>query len=315
MSRSVLPDVWTLRGLRRSRRRRGGPGRLSRRTGRRPPLQPRLPGHHDAGDRRAPDARLDPATGSRMRPVRVGRRQGGHGDGLGRKQALHSRVSPKVARATSPSRWRCNVSWRSCRVWWARFRPCPARPATATSQRNPPPSAPSPADAKRFLIVNDDALCGTLLAAMLSPFGQCHFAYDGHEAVDAVRLALEDGRPYDAICLDIMMPHMNGHDALAAVRQRRGRARRLRQRRRQGPHDHRAVRFEALHPSLPRGLRELRRQADSRRGLAREAAPTRRAGGRDGVRDRLRWPAPVKSGRGPQHVQAAALFVKRANSA
>ena len=96
--------------------------------------------------------------------------------------------------------------------------PLPGKAGDSNVPTEPAPSAPSPADAKRFLIVDDDALCGTLLAAMLSPFGQCHFAYDGHEAVDAVRLALEDGRPYDAICLDIMMPHMNGHDALAAVR-------------------------------------------------------------------------------------------------
>lgn len=30
--------------------------------------------------------------------------------------------------------------------------------------------------------------------------------------------ALSEGQPYDLICLDIMMPQMDGHDALAAIR-------------------------------------------------------------------------------------------------
>ena len=51
-----------------------------------------------------------------------------------------------------------------------------------------------------------------------------------------MRLALEDGRPYDAICLDIMMPHMNGHDALAAVRSVEASAA-FAATTRQGPHD------------------------------------------------------------------------------
>ena len=70
----------------------------------------------------------------------------------------------------------------------------------------------------RYLIVDDDGVCRALMKDILSPFGQCTFAYDGQEAVDSVRLALEDGRPYDLITLDIMMPGMNGHDALRGIR-------------------------------------------------------------------------------------------------
>jgi two-component system chemotaxis response regulator CheY len=71
----------------------------------------------------------------------------------------------------------------------------------------------------RFLVVDDDRVCRELLAEMLDSFGRCDFALDGAEAVEAVRLALEDDRPYDLVCLDIMMPGMNGHDALTAIRQ------------------------------------------------------------------------------------------------
>ncbi len=84
-----------------------------------------------------------------------------------------------------------------------------------------PAAAEKPADEhgrKRFLIVDDDAVCRQLLKAILEPYGRCSFAYDGREAVDAVRLALDDEDPYDMICLDIMMPGVDGHQALTEIR-------------------------------------------------------------------------------------------------
>jgi two-component system chemotaxis response regulator CheY len=71
----------------------------------------------------------------------------------------------------------------------------------------------------KFLIVDDDAVCRELLKDILSAHGECDLAYDGAEAIDAVRLALEDNAPYDLVCLDIMMPGTSGHDALQAIRQ------------------------------------------------------------------------------------------------
>lgn len=70
----------------------------------------------------------------------------------------------------------------------------------------------------RFLIVDDDRLCRELLRDILSRFGQCDVAYDGQEAIEAVRLAMEDQHPYDLVCLDIMMPGADGHDALKGIR-------------------------------------------------------------------------------------------------
>ncbi len=70
----------------------------------------------------------------------------------------------------------------------------------------------------RFLIVDDDRVCRELLKEMLSSYGHCDFAYDGAEAADALRLAIEDGTSYDLVCLDIMMPGTTGHDALMAIR-------------------------------------------------------------------------------------------------
>ncbi|MFZ5832139.1 MAG: response regulator [Planctomycetota bacterium] len=87
----------------------------------------------------------------------------------------------------------------------------PAPPATQQTHDNPPPL--------RILVVDDDGVCRALLKAMLAPYGSCDFAYNGEEAVDAVRLAYEDAAAYDLVCLDIMMPGMNGHDALRAIRE------------------------------------------------------------------------------------------------
>ena len=70
----------------------------------------------------------------------------------------------------------------------------------------------------KYLIVDDDRLCRVLLENMLSPFGHGDVASSGAEAIGAFLLALDDGDPYDLICLDIMMPGSDGHRTLEAIR-------------------------------------------------------------------------------------------------
>jgi two-component system chemotaxis response regulator CheY len=71
----------------------------------------------------------------------------------------------------------------------------------------------------RVLIVEDNPTNRQLMLKMLSPLGECSEAVDGREAVHAFRQALDDKNPYDLICLDVMMPQMDGHEALAHIRQ------------------------------------------------------------------------------------------------
>ncbi len=71
----------------------------------------------------------------------------------------------------------------------------------------------------KCLIVEDEFAARKLLQVYLSDYADCFIAVNGREAVDAFKDALSEGQPYDLICLDIMMPQMDGHDALAAIRQ------------------------------------------------------------------------------------------------
>ena len=70
----------------------------------------------------------------------------------------------------------------------------------------------------KTLIVEDDFLARALLSTLLSEYGVCHVAVNGQEAIEAVRWAFQENEPYNLICLDIMMPVMDGQQALLGIR-------------------------------------------------------------------------------------------------
>lgn len=70
----------------------------------------------------------------------------------------------------------------------------------------------------RILIVEDDYVGRKLLQKYLSKFGECDLAVDGLEAVDCFLAALNEDKPYKLICLDIMMPKVDGLQALKTIR-------------------------------------------------------------------------------------------------
>ena len=70
----------------------------------------------------------------------------------------------------------------------------------------------------KTLIVEDDFTSRLLLQEILKVYGPSHVAVNGKEAVAAVRLALAQNAPYDLVCMDIMMPEMDGQQAVSAIR-------------------------------------------------------------------------------------------------
>ena len=70
----------------------------------------------------------------------------------------------------------------------------------------------------KFLIVEDDPDCQKLLQVYLSTYAELHTADNGRDAVLAYTDSLDAGEPFKLICMDIMMPGMDGHEALAAIR-------------------------------------------------------------------------------------------------
>jgi len=72
----------------------------------------------------------------------------------------------------------------------------------------------------RSMIVDDDEMGRMMLATLLEEFGSCDQASNGKEALELFDRAVSEGSPYDLICLDIVMPVMDGTEALRQIRER-----------------------------------------------------------------------------------------------
>lgn len=70
----------------------------------------------------------------------------------------------------------------------------------------------------RILIAEDDPTNRTLLRELLKGYGPVDEVTNGRDAETAVLKALVAGAPYDLVCLDIMMPELDGHAALREIR-------------------------------------------------------------------------------------------------
>lgn len=73
-------------------------------------------------------------------------------------------------------------------------------------------------NAVRFLVAEDDFGSRIMMKKLLSEYGEVDTAVDGEDAVRAFSAALAEGRPYGVVFLDIMMPRMDGHQALREIR-------------------------------------------------------------------------------------------------
>lgn len=70
----------------------------------------------------------------------------------------------------------------------------------------------------RALIVEDEFLSRKVLRSFLMTLFEVDIVVNGREAVEAFKLAHEEYQPYDLILMDIMMPEVDGIEALHQIR-------------------------------------------------------------------------------------------------
>jgi two-component system, chemotaxis family, chemotaxis protein CheY len=70
----------------------------------------------------------------------------------------------------------------------------------------------------RILIVEDDLTSRKFLSSFLSQYGQCDVVVDGLEALEAFLISIKDQKLYELICLDIMMPRVDGVAVLKGIK-------------------------------------------------------------------------------------------------
>ena len=71
----------------------------------------------------------------------------------------------------------------------------------------------------KILIADDEFTSRKILMKIMEPFGECDIACNGKEAWDAFQFAHKEGRSYDILLLDIIMPEMDGRQVLTKIRE------------------------------------------------------------------------------------------------
>ena len=70
----------------------------------------------------------------------------------------------------------------------------------------------------KVLVAEDDLASGKFMQKLLSKYGEVVLARDGIAAVDEFVNAVSTNERFDLICMDIMMPKIDGYKALASIR-------------------------------------------------------------------------------------------------
>ncbi len=70
----------------------------------------------------------------------------------------------------------------------------------------------------KILIAEDDLVSRKFLNKILVKYGECDLVVDGLEALEAYMMSVRENTPYDLICLDIMMPKVDGVKVLKVIR-------------------------------------------------------------------------------------------------
>ncbi len=70
----------------------------------------------------------------------------------------------------------------------------------------------------RILIAEDNETCSLMLCAMCKLYGSVTAVADGEALIRTFTAALVKNQPFDLVCLDIMMPGLDGQACLRCIR-------------------------------------------------------------------------------------------------
>ena len=70
----------------------------------------------------------------------------------------------------------------------------------------------------KILLIDDNFVSRKLLKITLEQVGDCSMAASGEEGVEIFNKAHGESKPFDLVCLDVMMPGLDGHETLAQIR-------------------------------------------------------------------------------------------------
>ncbi|SME92214.1 response regulator [Desulfovibrio gilichinskyi] len=71
----------------------------------------------------------------------------------------------------------------------------------------------------KILVVEDELASRKFITHMMEAYGHCDIAVDGIKGVIMFEESMLNGEKYDLICMDIMMPEMDGQEALKKMRE------------------------------------------------------------------------------------------------
>ncbi len=70
----------------------------------------------------------------------------------------------------------------------------------------------------RVLVLEDDLVTGKLLEKILMKYGEVTISEDGMKAVQLFEESARQKNPFQLICLDIMVPSLDGQEVLSRIR-------------------------------------------------------------------------------------------------
>jgi PAS domain S-box-containing protein len=138
------------------------------------------------------------------------RRFGGTGLGLSICRELAQLMNGEVGVHSQPGRGSC---------FWAELQLPATDDAGSDSGFGALDPSTQPLAGRRVLLVEDNPVNMMIAVALLEQWGvRVTQASDGRQAVAAVQAAAHDGRPFDAVLMDVQMPVMSGYEATRVLR-------------------------------------------------------------------------------------------------